>query len=75
MKVKELKNKLNDIDENLNISIEILTDTTPDEYKYYSIDIIEVCNFTKWSEYTSSGPIKRIVITSKLNIKTKETNA
>ena len=36
MKVKELRNKLNDIDENLGVSVEVLTDTTPDEYEHFS---------------------------------------
>ena len=71
MKVKELKNKLNDIDENLGVSVEVLTDTTPDEYEHYSVDTVEVCNFTEWSEYTPTEPIKRIGTTSKLNIRTK----
>ena len=71
MKVKDLQNKLNNINGNLDINIEVLTDTTPDEYAHYSIDTVEVCNFIKWSEYTPTEPIKRIGETSILNIKTK----
>ena len=67
MKVKELRNKLNDIDENLEVSVEVLTDTTPDEYEHYSISRVEVCNFNKWNEKK-----KGFDKTPKLNIITKE---
>ena len=69
MKVKELRNKLNasDIDENLEVSIEVLTATTPDEYEHFSIDRVEVCDFNKWNEKK-----KGFDETPKLNIITKE---
>ena len=66
MKIKELKSKLNDIDENLEVIIEVLTDTTPDEYEHFSIDEIEVCEFRKWNEKSNGFDG-----TPKLNISTK----
>ena len=67
MKVKELKNKLNDFDENLEVNIEVLTDTTPDEYTHYSISEIDICEFARFNEKTNDWDK-----TPKLNIITKE---